>query len=189
MIQKQLELRHAAGARERDRNEQALRGERLQCRDGGDFLAHGLPAREHGVAHARADRVLDEPGVGRGLVAQERHVAVEIAHRGGGGAVGARVRVALIEDGAQAIASARAGKHARGDRRGVRLRHEHDRRGFGTRDTMRLDERGAQRAEQPLARREPALAGVHRTQRLRAEQERARDHAPAAQRVLDRRLA
>ena len=188
MIEEQLELRHAACARQRDRNEQPLRGERPERRDGSDVLTHRLAAREHRVADTRPDRVLDEARVSRGLVTQQRHVAVEVAHRRGGRAIGAGMRVALIEDRTEAIAAARAGEDARGDRRRVRLRHVHDRRGFGTRDAMRLDEGGAQRAEEPLARREPALAGVHRTQRLRAEQQRARDRAPTAEGVLHRRL-
>src|SRR6266850_6542971 len=54
---------------------------------------------------------------------------------------------------------------------------------------MSFDERGTQLAEQSLARREASLAGLDRPQRLRAEQERARDGRPTAQRVLDRRLA
>jgi hypothetical protein len=99
------------------------------------------------------------------------------------------MRIALVEDRAQAIARARARQDACGDRCRVGVRNVDDRGRFGTRDAMRFDERRAQRAQQPLARREPAFAGVHGTQRLRAEEQRARDGAPSTERVLDRRLA
>ena len=50
-------------------------------------------------------------------------------------------------------------------------------------------ERGAELSEQTLARREPALARLERSERRRAEQERTADHRPAAERVVHRRLA
>ena len=69
------------------------------------------------------------------------------------------------------------------------MRHVHDRRRLGARHAVRLDERATQCPEHALARGEPAFAGVHRPERLRAEQQRARDGAPSSERVFDRRLA
>ncbi len=99
------------------------------------------------------------------------------------------MRVALIEDGAQAITRSRTGEDARRDRRRVRMRDVHHGRRLRSRHPMRLDERGAKRAEESLARGEPAFAGVHRTERLGSKKQRARDRAPSSERVLYRRLA
>ena len=65
----------------------------------------------------------------------------------------------------------------------------YDRRGFGPRAAVAVDERGAHRSQQPFAHDDPSIARVSRFQATRAEQHDARDSAPATQSVLHRRLA
>ena len=69
------------------------------------------------------------------------------------------------------------------------MRDVHDSRCLGTRSAVTVDERGAHRSQQPLASDHAAIAGVGRLGPAHPEQRDRRDGAPAAERVLDRRLA
>jgi len=188
VIEEDLELRDTSGARERERREKALTGEGRERRYRRPVGPDRFATREDRLPHTGSDRILDRDWIRETLISQQRYVPVEVTDRSSTDAA-ANECIALVRDAAQAITRARCAERHRSDRLGIDLRDVDDRRRVRTRGTLRVEQRGAHRPDEPLACRGASFRDLRRLRVPRSKEHRRGDGRPSAKGILNRRFA